>query len=587
LSSSFLATEKGTVRKKWTGMLPVALLYPNTYQLAVSSLGFQLVYSQLNDFPDVVCERFVYPSANAPLRSLESNRPLGDFAVVLASISFEDDYPRLAALLSAGGIEPFALDRAQRKIEPGSPLVILGGVAVFMNPEPLAPFADIMVIGEAEPVLDRLVDKIRDQFARGRERRDFLLDVGRLLPGCYVPSLYSFEFGADGRVLSVRHEPGLPDRVTRVAAARLETASHSRLLSPDAELGMFMTELGRGCSMGCRFCAAGFIYRPPRRWDVETILKGLHACPAEMHRIGLLGMEMAGQEVLDRVSAYLEENACSLSFSSLRADRISSKLLSLLSRSGLKSVAIAPDGCSERLRRVINKGLTEEDLLGAAEKLVGAGIVNLKLYVMVGLPTETEEDLEEMVCLVKRLQERILPIGRTRGRVSEITLSVNSFVPKPWTPFQYVSFGGLAPEIAKQRRNEKEALAALKEKISYLRKGLAHVANLRIKVDRPERVLQQAVYARGDRRLGPVLLDIGVHGLTLKQALKKHGLTAWEYAIRPRDNHEQFCWDVIDHGIRKEYLWQEFGKSMQEKSTIPCNPARCKSCGVCNEQASA
>ncbi|MCL7486693.1 MAG: radical SAM protein [Desulfobulbaceae bacterium] len=585
MSSSPLATEKGTIRKKWTGLLPVALIYPNSYPLAVSNLGYQLVYSQLNDFAHIVCERFVYPAAHQTLRSLESNRPLSDFGVVLASISFEDDYPRLAAMLAAGGIEPFAADRGS-VVGPGSPLVIFGGVAVFMNPEPLAPFADIMVIGEAEPVLPSLVGRIEDFLARGGTRRDFLLGAGRSLPGCYIPSLYSFQFDTEGRVLSTSHEQGLPDRVAKVTLKHTDTASHSQILSPEAELGMFMTELGRGCSMGCRFCAAGFIYRPPRRWDVTTILKGLQACPGEMDRIGLLGMEMAGQDVLDRVAEYLAENSCSLSFSSLRADRISEKLLSLLSRSGLRSVAIAPDGCSERLRRVINKGLTEEELLAAAEKLVHAGIVNLKLYVMVGLPTETEDDLAEMVRLVKRLRKRILPIGRKRGRVSEITLSVNSFVPKPWTPFQYVSFGGIDRETADRDRDENNAVMALKGKIRYLRQGLSGVANLRIKADRPERVLQQAVYARGDRRLGPVLMDIGLRGLSLGQALKKHGLTAWEYAVRHRDREERFCWDVIDHGIRKDYLWQEFCRSMKEKPTIPCDPTRCRSCGVCNEQVS-
>ena len=562
--------------------MPVALIYPNTYALAVSNLGHQLVYNLLNDFSDIVCERFVYPSDKEPFRSLESNRPLSDFPVVFGSISFEDDYPRLVALLAAGGVEPFAKDRSS-DIKAGSPLVILGGVGVFMNPEPLAPFADVMVIGEAEPVLPSLVAKIRDLFAKGNDRHDFLLDTGRSLVGCYVPSLYSFQFGEDGRVLSIDHEAGLPDRVTKVVAGQMDIASHSRLLSPEAELGMFMTELGRGCSMGCRFCAAGFIFRPPRRWNVETILNGLNECPEEMDRVGLLGMEMTGQDVLDRISDYLEQNACSLSFSSLRADRISNKLLSLLSRSGLKSVAIAPDGCSERLRRVINKGLTAKDLLTAAEKLVGAGIVNLKLYVMVGLPTETEDDLEEMVSLIKQLQKQILPIGKKRGRVSEITLSVNSFVPKPWTPFQYVSFGGFDSETSSQSRDEGKAVMALKGKIRYLRKGLSGVANLTIKVDRPERVLQQAVYGRGDRRLGPVLLDIGVHGLSFKQAMKKQGLTPWEYAIRPRNNTEQFCWDVIDHGIRKDYLWQEFLRSMEEKPTVSCDPSRCKRCGVCNE----
>lgn len=563
-------------------MLPVALVYPNTYPLAVSNLGYQLVYKQLNEIDEIVCERFVYPSENEPLRSLESNRPLSDFPVIFGSISFEDDYPRLVALLAAGGIEVFAADRSQ-EIGPGSPLVIFGGVGVFMNPEPLAGFADIMVIGEAEPILAPLADNIRDMFHAGTPRRDFLCSIGKSMAGCYVPALYSFEFGEHGRVLSVNHEKGLPDRVAKVVADQCDVASHSQLLSPEAELGMFMTELGRGCSMGCRFCAAGFIYRPPRRWSESTILNGLHSCPTDMKRVGLLGMEMTDQGVLDSISEYLKENDCSLSFSSLRADRISSRLLSLLSESGLKSVAIAPDGCSQRLRRVINKGLTEKDLLASSEKLVAAGIFNLKLYVMIGLPTETNDDLDEMIRLVKQLHEKILPIGQKRGRVSTITLSVNSFVPKPWTPFQYTSFGGLDEDTAELIHDETKAVLALKEKIKYLRKGLSKVANLKIKVDRPERVLQQAVYARGDRRLAPVLVDVGVHGRSLKQALKKHGLTAWEYAVRPRSRSEQFCWDIIDHNIKKEYLWQEYIKGREEKTTMPCDTAKCKRCGVCNE----
>ncbi len=586
MSSSFLKSEKGTIRKKWTGRLPVALIYPNSYPLAVSNLGYQVVYNELNNFDDIVCERFVYPSDEEPLRSLESNRPLSDFPIVFCSISFEDDYPRLVALLAAGGVELFAKDRAEN-IGPGSPLVILGGVAVFMNPEPLAPFSDVMVIGEAEPVLSRLLEKIKDALATGTSRHDFLMATGISLPGCYIPSFYTFQFDEDGQVLSIEHEPDLPPRVKKVVADQLETATHSHLLSPEAELSMFMTELGRGCSMGCRFCAAGFIYRPPRRWDDTVIVKALQACPEDLERVGLLGMEMTAQDVLDRISGYLEDKACSLSFSSLRADRISDKLLSLLSRSGLKSVAIAPDGCSERLRRVINKGLTEVDLLQAAEKLVGAGIRNLKLYVMIGLPTETYKDLDEMIDLVKGLHKRILQIGRKRGRVSLITLSVNSFVPKPWTPFQYVSLGGLDKQEAEERRGESNAIVALKEKIKYLRKGLAAVPNLRMKVDRPERVLQQAVYARGDRRLGPVLIDIGVRGIPLRQALKKHGLSAWEYAVRPRSKTEIFCWDIIDHGFHKEYLWQEYLRSMKEMTTIPCDTAKCKRCGVCNENIPA
>jgi len=584
--SSYLATEIGTVRKKWTDRLPVALIYPNTYPVAVSNLGFQLVYSLLNEQDTLVCERFVYPSAGEPLRSLESNRPLTDFPLVLGSISFEEDYPRLAALLAAGGVAPVAATRGV-EVGNGSPLVILGGVAVFMNPEPLAPFADLIVIGEAEPVLAELMHALVSLLARDASRLEIVRHVAASIAACYAPALYSFRFAPDGRVLAIDHEPCAPARVRRSVVSEGAAAAHSQLLSPDAELGMFMTELGRGCGRGCRFCAAGFIYRPPRLWKEDQVLGGLQARPDGFSRIGLLGMEMAEARVLDRIAEYLSENSCQLSFSSLRADRISSTLLDLLAASRLKSAAIAPDGASQRLRRVINKGLDEDDLIGAGVSLVAAGIVNLKLYVMIGLPTETNEDLAELAALVRRLQREILPIGRQRGRVSELTLSVNSFVPKPWTPFQYLPFGGLSPEAAARCRDEKKAVLALKEKIKYLRESLTGVANLRIKVDRPERALQQAVLARGDRRLGPVLLDMAVQGLSMNSALRRHGLGAWEYAVRPRDEEELFPWEVIDHGITRDFLWREYCRGMAGRKTAPCDTARCRRCGACDEKDSA
>ena len=580
--SSFLATETGTVKKKWKGRLPAALIYPNSYPLAVSNLGFQLVYSLLNDHECIVCERFVYPFSNAPLRSLESNRPLSDFVLVLASVSFEHDYPRLVGMLAAGGLKLLAADRAA-EIGAGSPLVIFGGVAVFMNPEPLAPFADLMVIGEAEPVLPDLMERLIKTCAAGARRFDLLRELAVTVRGCYVPALYSFQYGDQGVVEAIIPEPDVPARVDKVVQGHMDIAAYSRQLSPEAELGMFMTELGRGCSRGCRFCAAGFIYRPPRLWSAEGIIAGLRHRPDGLKRIGLLGMEMAEPGVLDSVSEYLAEQGCSLSFSSLRADRITGRLLSLLAGSELRSAAIAPDGCSERLRRVINKGLTEKDLLSAAEALVGAGIVHLKLYVMIGLPTETDADLDEMAALIRSLQERILPIGRKRGRVTKMTLSVNSFVPKPWTPFQYVSFGGLSREQAAACLDETASVMALKGKIKYLRRKLTNIANLRMKTDQPERVLQQAVFSRGDRRLAPALIDMAVHALSFKRAMKAHGLTAWEYAVRPRDQDELFCWDIIDHGIQKQYLWQEYLKSVSEKPTTACDTGRCRSCGVCRE----
>ena len=559
----------------------MALLYPNTYPLAVSNLGFQLVYRLLNNVEHVVCERFVYPQQREPFRSLESDRPLSDFPLVFGSISFEQDFPRLVAMLVAGGVEPLAADR-NNGIVAGSPLVVLGGVGVFMNPEPLAAFADLMVIGEAEAVLPQLME----QLSAGADRAELLHHIGVSVAGCYVPGGYRFCYDQDGRVREIIAPAGFPQRVAKVVLTTTRKAAHSELLSPQAELGMYMTELGRGCSRGCRFCAAGFIYRPPRLWDGDAILAGLEDRPAGVDRVGLLGMEMSDTPTLDRIASYLQGQGCSLSFSSLRADRISDSLLDLLSRSGLKSVAIAPDGSSQRLREVINKGLSEEDLLNAALSPVNVGIYTLKLYVMIGLPTETSQDLDEFIALIHRIRAAILPLGRARGRVCEIIVSINSFVPKPWTPFQYLSFGGLAREEAAAAQSADSSVSVLKKKIKYLKKNLSRVSNLHIKVDRPERILSQAVFSRADRRIAPVLLDIGTGRRSFKQAMKVHGLTSWEYCVRPRTADELFCWQVVDHGIAEGYLYREMKKALSGRSTSPCDTAVCRRCGVCNETAS-
>lgn len=548
----------------------------------MSSLGFQLVYAMLGEQDGLVCERFFLPEGREPLRSVESQRPLSHFPIIFISISFEHDYSHLVKILRMAGIAPLAADR-NRDVSPEQPLVICGGVATFMNPEPLAPFIDLFLLGEAEPVLSPLANRIAERY-QDMGRDELLLTLSREFPGCYAPRFYSPEYNEQGILQCYQPAHGLPGRITKSILERSPVASHSQLMTPEAEFAeMHLTELGRGCSRGCRFCAAGFIYRPPRLWDGDAVVEGLRARFSDIDRVGLLGMEMADTASLERISDYLKESGCALSFSSLRADRLNAPLLELLSVSELKSVAIAPDGTSERLRRVINKGLDEDDVLNAAEQLVNAGIFKLKLYLMIGLPTETDDDLVEAIELVHKIKARIDPIGRERGRLTEIGVSVNCFAPKPWTPFQYHPFGMSFPLSLGETGEAKKVIAELKRRQKILRKGLSSIANVHLQFDKPENVLFQAVLARGDRRLAAVLDTMATTGSGWKQAMKRHGLTPEQFAVCGFDENTWFPWYVIDHGIKHRYLWQEYQRAFAEKLTTACDTGICRRCGVCHD----
>lgn len=547
----------------------------------MSSLGFQQVYTLLNRQDDIVCERFFLPQKDEEFLSVESGRPLHDFPFVFFSISFEHDYVNIVKSLLLGGIEPFSRKRHEQKDD--SPLIVFGGVACFMNPEPIAPFADLIVVGEAEPVLDDLVAFLIENNEKKR-RETTLLNAAQRFKGIYVPHLYSPQYDEEGRCLAMESRLDVPGRIERVSLQKCTQAGHSEVLTPVAEFSnLHLTELGRGCSRGCRFCAAGFIYRPPRLWDADAVLEGLRDRGESVSRIGLLGMEMANTATLEHISDYLLDSGCALSFSSLRADRINDKLYELLSQSDLKSVAIAPDGASERLRRVINKGLDATDLLTGATRLVEAGIFKLKIYVMVGLPTETCEDLQEFIDLIATIKESIDHIGKERGRLTEIFLSVNCFVPKPWTPFQFHPFGISKPLMPGETFSMKKAVSTLKEKITYLKDGVRDFSNVHIQADKPENAFFQALLSRGDRRLAPVLFDMATQQLPWKRSLKKNRVNAEKVIVSGYDGASFFPWYIIDHGISFDYLWQEYQKGLHSASTEPCDTSVCRRCGVCGE----
>ncbi len=579
-----LGNESGTYLKKWKDRIPVALLYPNTYAVGVSNLGFQLVYSLLNQFDHLVCERFFLSKDPAvTLRSFESDRLLTDFPLLFYSISFEHDYVNLAKLLLKGGVTLFAEDRGDTLISNENPMVVGGGVATFMNPEPLAPFSDLFLLGEAEGMVQDFVMLFTEKM-ESVSRSELLYLTQKTVSAAYVPSFHKAVYSVKtGRLCDSVPLRGKDSSIKKHTIQSVEKAAHSQLLSPDAEFSnLYVTELGRGCSKGCRFCAAGFIYRPPRLWDADAVVRGIEERSSDVKRIGLLGMEMAQKVELETLSSYLLDSGCSLSFSSLRADRISGQLLKLLRNSGLKSVAIAPDGASERLRRVINKNLTEDDILLAVERLAKAGLYKLKLYLMIGLPTENMDDLQEMIDLIKKIKKRMLPFGRKRGRLCEISLSVNCFAPKPWTPFQFHPFGGIECDSGCEI-NVLQTIRSLKFKIAFLKKGIRNEANVRFNHDKPENVLFQAVLAKGDRRLAKVLATMARDHIPWKQAMKKHDLSPEFYAIYQHAKDDYFPWNIVDHGINQKYLWTEYQKSFLAQTTVACDTKVCKRCGVCGE----
>ena len=545
--------------------MPIALIFPSHYGVGMSNLGFQLVYDQINHHPDLVCERVFLPEPGGRALSVESSRPLADFPILMTALSFEQNLPDLVGMLLASGIEPLVAKRRSEKIGPGTPLIIAGGVACFINPEPLAPFVEAILIGEAEELLPPLLEKL----VSGGDRSALLAELVEMV-GCYVPQYYDFHYGENGVLTEIVARDGAPVRVRRQAWRGGEEAGHSRLLSPAAEFAdLFLVELGRGCSRSCRFCAAGFVYRPPRLWTSEVINRALDRRPEGINRVGLLGMEMARAEDLQAVAERLLAEGCRLSFSSLRADALTPELLRLLAGSGLKSVAIAPDGGSERLRRVINKGISREVVLDAATRLVTAGIVNLKLYFMIGLPTETEDDLAEMLVLVKEVREIMNIPGRARGRLANLTLSINPMVPKAWTPLQYHPF--VEPNL-------------LMKKFDFLRHGLRGVDNLKIMGEKPTNAYLQATLARGDRRLAPALIEYAARGGNWQQVFRKCGVAPEDYALRARGRDELLPWEIIDQGMDKNYLWHEYGKALEARTSPVCEVDGCRRCGVCGGQ---
>jgi radical SAM family uncharacterized protein len=556
----FSVSESGAVRKQWRGHIRVALVYPNIYEVGMSNLGFQTVYGILNGLDNVLCERAFLPESNsAPVKTIETSRQLTAFDVIAFSVSFENDFLNILSILERAGLPLKAVERGTPH-----PLVMAGGVACFINPEPVSRYIDCFVMGEAEDTIERFFDC----FERETEKSKFLQKAARHIQGIYVPEFYETLYNRDGTIRSFSPVADVPEKIKRIYCKNISLKNTcSSIISEDTTFDRtFLIEVSRGCRHGCRFCSAGYIYRPPRFRAISTLSKCLDQGIAGTDKIGFIGAAVSDYPDIAGLCNMAQGKGAKISFSSIRADAVSKELVAALKKSGVKTATIAPDAGSQRMRDVINKGINEEQILAAAETIVEGGIPNIKLYFMVGLPHETMDDIEAISSLCKQIKKIFLDSSRKRRQIGHITVSINPFVPKPFTPFQWVSM---------------ERLPSLKNKIIHIKEGLKKEANLRIDTESPKKSYIQALISRGDRRVSGILSLVNSNGGNWTQALKSCSFDSAFYVYRERSLDEILPWDFIDHGINKSFFIKEYNKALLQKRSRPCAMNSCGKCGVC------
>jgi len=475
---TLLSKEKGTIFKDPGGKINICLVYPNTYHVGMSNLGFQGIYGLLNKRDDVVCERAFLPDerdieeyirTESPIFSYESKRPLSRFDIVAFSISFENDYPNILKILDIAKI-PFGSSERNEY----HPLLIAGGVCCFFNPEPIAPIFDVIFIGEAEESLNEFIDIYK---AKGEIKKETIN-----IEGIYIPEFYDIRYSDEGKIAERIAKYGAPEKIERRYLKDLSVSPiTTTIITPEAEFSeMYLIEAMRGCPWKCRFCLVGHIYNPTRKKELETITAEIERAKEITPKIGLIGPSLTDY-------AHIKDVLCidgvDFSITSLRASAKSAELVELLK--GHKSVSIAPEAGTERMRRVVNKKITEDDILDTSKLTLNAGIENLRLYFIIGLPAETDEDVSGIVEIVKKV--------RRISNKGNIILSISTFVPKPFTPFQW---------------HPMEHLDSVKEKLKFIKKALRDEKGVKVFHDVPKYAHMQGLFSMGDRRIFNVLKEM-------------------------------------------------------------------------------
>jgi radical SAM superfamily enzyme YgiQ (UPF0313 family) len=552
-----LTQETGTVIKDWGGRIRIALVFPNTYYVGMSNLGFQTIYWHLNQRSGLVCERAFFPDPEdlpehdrlrAPVLSLESQRPLSEFDCVAFSTTYENDYLNMLRILELSGIPIRAADRAVT-----DPFVSMGGVCAWSNPEPVAAFMDWFFLGEGEesgPEVFELLQRVREAESQPGAVRDAFLRALCRVEGIYVPRFYDVKSHEDGTVAEVVPYDGapLPVRKRRLLNAdAYDTVSMVR--TAHTEFGeMALLEVGKGCGRGCRFCMEGEIYRPVRHRHLDAILRTAETALQHGQRIGLVGACVSDYPWIDDLMAGLRARGVNVSLSSVRADSLSPGLVKGLLESGTRTLTIAPEAGTERLRTVIHKSLSDERLSQAVDLIAESNVPSVKLYFMIGQPTETTQDIEGIIRSAKTTRHRILEKRRDRTRLAELTVGVSSFVPKPWTAFQWCAMAGVRE---------------LNGKIDHLRRELRRVG-IRFTHDVPKWAYLQAVLSRGDRSVAALLQLALKYRSDWKRAFREWPRNPDFYACRERPLSERFPWDHFEVGTKRDRLEAEYRRAMGE-----------------------